>query len=302
MRGGGVGYFDSNGQPKPSAGNKSEESAATSIGFVPDNALTGLVRNDSAGFRLVSVSMCDHDIYTGGDQPDPNNPNTTPDGEPRTTNGLFATKAAIQFAEAEYPTSKVFLHGTSAGSAGVFSVAYGLQLQGIPPAGAVADSGVANYAWEQAQIAQNTCGGQGRTQEALDAIKARLHPVLTRPENSPDKLVERGDLSVPILQVWSSADPNVCGATPMSCPLADGSTKQLGSADCNHELMRAAIASRGPASRSRNMRLCVSPAASPGSCATHVVTNKESTNTDPAEPADYNAAIMDWVHDRLGNP
>jgi hypothetical protein len=50
------------------------------------------------------------------------------------------------------------------------------------------------------------------------------------------------------------------------------------------------------------MRLCVSPAEAPGSCATHVVTNKDGTNTDPAQPANYNAAIMDWAHARLGDP
>jgi hypothetical protein len=118
MRGGGVGFFDASGNPQPTAGNKSEESAATSIGFVRDTGLMQLVRADAAAFRLVSVSMCNHDIYSGGDQPDPNNPNTLPDGSGRTVNGLFATKAAIQFARAKYPTGKFFLHGTSAGSAG----------------------------------------------------------------------------------------------------------------------------------------------------------------------------------------
>jgi hypothetical protein len=102
--------------------------------------------------------------------------------------------------------------------------------------------------------------------------------------------------------VWSRADPNVCGDTPMTCPVRDGSTKTLGSADCAHENMRIAIASLGAGAKSRNMRLCVSPADAPGSCATHVVSNKDGTNTDPAEPANYNAAIMDWVHARLGDP
>ena len=156
MRGGGVGFFDANGDPQPSAGNKSEETAATSIGFVNNNALTGLVRADAAGFRIVSVSMCNHDIYSGGDQTDPNNPNTTPDGEPRTVNGLFATKAAIAFAKEQYPTGKVILHGTSAGSAGVYYVAYGMQEEGVSPAGAIADSGSVNRQWEIARAEQNT--------------------------------------------------------------------------------------------------------------------------------------------------
>jgi hypothetical protein len=133
MRGGGVGFFDANGNPQPSAGNKSEESAATSIGFLKDAGLMKLVRADATGFRLVSVSMCDHDIYSGGDQPDPNNPNTLPDGSGRTVNGLFATKAAVQFATEKYPTSKLFLHGTSAGSAGALSVSWVSRSRGSRP-------------------------------------------------------------------------------------------------------------------------------------------------------------------------
>ena len=301
MRGGGVGFFDANGNPQPSAGNKSEESAATSISFVRDTGLMSHVRDDAAGFRLVSVSMCDHDIYSGGDQPDPNNPNTLPDGSGRTVNGLFATKAAVQFALAKYPTSKFFLHGTSAGSAGALSVSWGLQKQGLPPAGSVVDSGVVNLEWEQARNAQGICDSQ-RGSGALAAIQARLQFQLADPKNEPDKLVSRGDLTVPLVQAWSSADPNVCGATPMSCPLRDGTTKTLGSADCAHEPLRAAIAGLGASSKSLNMRVCVSPASNPGSCATHVVTNKDTPNTDPAAPADYNAAIMDWVHARLGDP
>jgi hypothetical protein len=299
MRGGGVGFFDSNGNPQPSAGNKSEESAATSISFVRDVGLMGLVRADAAGFRLVSVSMCNHDIYSGGDQPDPNNPNTLPDGSGRTVNGLFATKAAIQFALAKYPTSKFFLHGTSAGSAGALSVSWGLQKQGIPPAGSVVDSGEVNLEWEQARNAQGICDSQ-RGAGALAAIQARMQYELADIKNEPDKLVSRGELTVPLLHTWSSADPNVCGATPMSCPLRDGSTATLGAANCAHEPLRAAIAGLGPGSKSRNLRVCVSPESEPGSCATHVVTNKDTPNTDPAEPADYNGAILDWVHARLG--
>jgi hypothetical protein len=302
MHGGGVGFFDSNGNPQPSAGNKSEESAARLIGVVTGTGLPALVRADPAAFRLVSVSMCNHDIYSGGDQPDPNNPNTLPDGTGRTVNGLFATKAAIQYARTKYPTGKFFLHGGSAGSAGALSVAWGLEAQGIPPAGAVVDSGVVNVEWENARSEQEICPGQDRPAGVLAAIQARTQFQLAKIENEPDKLVSRGNLTVPLLHTWSRADPNICGATPMSCPLRDGSSVTLGAADCAHEPLRAAIASLGPGAKSRNLRLCVSPASAPGSCATHVVTNKNGTNTDPAEPADYNGAILDWVHTRLGDP
>jgi len=246
--------------------------------------------------------MCNHDIYGGGGQDDPNNPNTTPDGEPRTVNGMFATKAAIAYAKAHYPTGKVFLHGGSAGSAGTFNVAWSMEAEGVPPAGAIADSGQVNTQWEFAAYEQGVCADGGRTPAQLGAIAARLHPSLTRPANEPDLLIARGDLSVPFLHVWSRNDPNVCGSTPMTCPRRDGSTVTLSAADCAHENMRVAIASLGAGSKSRNMRLCVSPADNPGSCETHVVSNKNGTNTDPGEPADYNTAIMDWVHARLGDP
>ncbi len=301
MRGGGVGYFDSSGIPRPTAGNKSEETAATSIGYLNPAGLMELVRDDPAGFRLVSVSMCNHDIYAGGDQPDPNNPNTLPDGSGRMTNGLFATKAAIQFAKTLYPTSKWFLHGTSAGSAGALSVSWGLQEQGIPPAGTIADSGVVNIEWEQAQFQQGICTDNGRDPEALAAIRARSQYQLADIKNEPDKLVSRGELRVPLIHIWSSADPNVCGATQMSCPLRDGTTKTMNSADCIHEPLRAAIAGLAAGSSSRNIRVCVTPAGDAERCATHVVTTRDRPNTDPAGPADYNGAILDWVHARLSD-
>jgi hypothetical protein len=303
MRGGGVGYFDSTGEPQPSAGNKSEESAATSISFLNPNGLMELVRNDPLGFRLVSVSMCNHDIYAGGDQPDPNNPNTLPNGEGRTVNGLFATKAAIQFARAKYPTSKFFLQGTSAGSAGSLGVSWGLQEQGIPPAGTIADSGVVNIEWEKARHDQGTCSdfGSDRDAEALAAIRARSQFQLADIKNEPDKLVSRGALKVPLIHIWNSADTNVCGATQMSCPLRDGSTVPMGAANCVHEPLRAAIAGLGAGSPSRNMRVCVSNPPAAGTCTVHVVTTRHVQNTDPSSPADYNGAILDWVHARLND-
>jgi hypothetical protein len=299
MRGGGVGWFDSTGKPQPSAGNKSEESADTSIGFLKNVGLMSRIRADAAGFRLVSVSMCNHDIYSGGDQPDPNNPNTLPDGSPRTVNGLFATKAAVRFALDKYPTSKFFLHGTSAGSAGALAVAWGLQAQGIAPAGAIVDSGVVNVEWEQARNEQGLCASP-RDGEALSAIRARAQWQLAKIENEPDKLVSRGNLTVPLVHTWSSADPNVCGAVSMSCPLRDGSTQTMGSADCVHEPLRAAIGGLGPSSKSRNLRVCVTPAGG-SPCATHVVTTRDRLNTDPGAPADYIGAIADWVHARLND-
>ena len=300
MHGGGVGWFAPDGTPMPDAAHKNEESFGVLTGSVSQAGLVARVRSDPAGFRLLSVSMCDHDIYAGGDQPDPNNPNTTPDGKPRTVNGLFATKAAIQFALKKVPTSKFFLHGTSAGGSGVWSVAFGLEEQGLPPAGAVADSGVINYEWQQAINQQLPTASCARPQPILDIIKQRLHPTFTTQGNEPDQQVSKGELTVPILHVWNQADHVSCGAAQMQCPLRDGITVTLGAADCHHEPMRRAIEALGPGSKSVNMRLCASKPEYPGTCTVHTPTNDDGlVNTNPDWPADYNTAAMNWVEQRL---
>jgi hypothetical protein len=301
LRGGGVGYFDDAGNPRPSAANKTEETAVSLRTRLTTSDVMQLVRSDAAGFRMMSVSMCNHDIYAGPNIADPNNPNTTPDGKPRTVNGLFATKAAIQFARAQYPTDDFFLHGGSAGSYGSIHVAWALQQQGIAPTGIVADSGVLNQPWEQAMVDQQICP-TGRTAEALVEVPKRLHPDVTNAANRPDLLVSSGRFVVPILQVWSRADNNQCGSVSMECPLADGSVVTMGAADCMHEPLRAAIAAQGPTSRSVNMRLCVDEPSVPGDCDRHVATSAVGlVNTDPAWPANYNVSVLDWVHTRLAD-
>jgi hypothetical protein len=299
MRGGGVGWFDEAGQPQPSTANKNQENANAMRDRLLNGDIMALVRDDPADFRLLSVSMCDHDIYGGGDIPDPHNPNTLPDGSTRTVNGLFATKAAIRYATAKYPTGGTILHGTSAGGYGTFNVAWGLEEEGNPPAGLISDSGVLNQAWQLASVDQGLC--PSAELGGLETVQERLHSQLRPVENQPDRLVGDGRLTVPIMQVWDRGDFGQCGETPMSCPLPDGSSVTMGSVDCMHEPLRAAIAAQGPTSRSANMRLCVD-GPRPGSCDVHTPTNSPgAVNTDPAFPADFNPLIMDWVHDRLAD-
>ena len=60
MHGGGAGYFDENGNPQPTAGQKSEEPVTRLVDQgVGGKGLLLLVRNDPAAFRTVSVSY-DH--------------------------------------------------------------------------------------------------------------------------------------------------------------------------------------------------------------------------------------------------
>lgn len=300
MHGGGAGYFDASGNPIPSTGQKVEESFGSLQTKLNNNGLIGKVRSDAAGFRTLAVSYCSHDIYAGANTTDPHNPNTTPDGKPRTTNGLLATKAAIQFAQGLYPTTKTFLHGGSAGSVGTFGVAWSMQLQGIAPAGVVADASIVNAEAFHAGNAAGICTDDNDPAR-VGAIAARVHPDLANINNEADKLVTSGRLTVPLLHIWNHGDQNTCGSPAVDCPLRDGSHVTTGYTDCIHEPMRAAIAALGPGSRSMNFPVCVDNDATLD-CSTHVVTNKVGlTNTDPSTPADYLTAIVNWVHARLAD-
>ncbi len=103
----------------------------------PDNVVVDntLKRRIEEGYRIVFVSMCDHDLYSGLSTPYPNNPN--PGAE---VNGAHATMAAVEFATENYPTTHVFAHGTSAGSIGVHTLAQNQADIGKPLTGGIADS------------------------------------------------------------------------------------------------------------------------------------------------------------------
>lgn len=304
MRGGGAGWFDTDGSPVPNAGNKSEESLATQLGF-DDAGLTAKVKAAPEGFRLLIVSMCSHDIYAGNENYDPHNPNLTPEGESRPTTGLTATKAAVQHTQSQYPTDDFFLHGTSAGGAGTYSVAWALQQQGIPPAGIISDSGVVNMAWQR-WVAEHGIPGEVGCQKVTSerglGVLGRVDRTLGEPANEPHLLVSSGRLTVPVVHIWNHADHNVCGTAPMPCPLPDGSTPTMQAADCNHEPMRLAIAGLGTGSRSRAMGVCVEGNDTATPCDRHVVTGGANlVNTDPSQPADHQSAILDWVRARLAD-
>jgi hypothetical protein len=297
LHGGAVGWFDAAGVPQPSDDFMREESLSALTGNGHQPGLMARILGDEAAFRLLVVSMCNRDLYSGAGQVDPNNPNRLPNGAARTTNGLLATKAAVQFARQRFATTKFFLHGGSAGSVGTYSAAWSLQQQGIPPAGIVADSFVVNQEWALAALEQDVpCGTVEPSITHMTPIKARIHPDLGNPANQADLLVSSGRLTVPIAQVWSHGDPWGCASAPIVCPLRDGTTVVMGSTDCMNEPLRRAIAAQGPTSRSISLGLCVG-----SGCSTHVVTAPAGTNTDPAAPADYNGALHDWVHQRLAD-
>jgi len=95
-----------------------------------------LKRRIEEGYRVLVVSMCDHDLYGGLGTPYTNHP-TNPDAE---VNGHEATLAAIDYVAANYPTTQVWAHGTSAGSIGVWALASSYGFEGTALTGVVADS------------------------------------------------------------------------------------------------------------------------------------------------------------------
>jgi hypothetical protein len=306
MRGGGAGWFDTDEEPQPSDGMKTQESLDEQLKY-DSPGLMASAKDSPAGFRVLIVSMCSHDIYAGNNNVDPNNPNRTPDGDPRPTTGLVATAAAIRYTMGRYPTDDFVLHGTSAGGVGTFHVAWALEHRGLAPTALVSDSGVLNRAWQQ-YVADNgipgSVGCEKATQDRGDGVLGRIAPVIGDPANEPHLLVAEGRLTVPVMHVWNRNDSNVCGDTPMPCPIPTDPDQQLGAAACNHELMRYAIDSLPADTRSRNMQVCVEGGDADVACDRHVVTAMvDGVNSDapPGSDGDYQQEIFDWVTERLGD-
>jgi len=147
LHGGGVGHFDDEGNYygvlNQTANTFNEEETFEKLvnimevrtrngGELEDNTLT---RRIQEGYRMLVVSMCDHDLYSGLGTPYPDNPN--PEAE---VNGMQATMSAVDYVVANYPTTEVWAHGTSAGSTGVYNLAMSYAAEGINLTGAVPDS------------------------------------------------------------------------------------------------------------------------------------------------------------------
>lgn len=302
MHGGGVGYFAPDHKLVGLKNNMQEESFDRLQPNMTANNLQGRIARQLPEFRHLNVSMCNQDLYGGTGQTDPNNPNLQ-NGQPARTWGLLATKAAIKFTVDHYSTDDFFLHGGSAGSAGTYNVALGLQYADMPAAGIIADSGNVNLAFEQEQetMPGSTCS---HPPEGTSIIAQRVDPTLASPDNQPHLLISRGDLKTPVAQVYNVGDYNMCAYTPMECQLPDGTVQVLGSVVCNYRPVRMAIQAQGPSSRSISLELCVDdqdPLTTGNVCDKHVPTdlNKPSVlNTQPGVPADFNQVLIDWVQQR----
>ncbi|HBZ49104.1 MAG TPA: hypothetical protein DEO43_02160 [Halieaceae bacterium] len=147
LHGGGVGHYDDQGNYYAVLGQtedtwNNEETFQDLQNTLSARILNNgqpinntLTRRIQEGYRTVVVSMCDHDLYSGLGTPYPNNPN--PDAE---VNGMQATMSAVDYVVANYPTTEVWAHGSSAGSTGTYNLAMSYVAEGIHLTGAVPDS------------------------------------------------------------------------------------------------------------------------------------------------------------------
>lgn len=111
---------------------------ANTVDGAGDVMSSTLTRRIQEGYRVLFPALCDHDNYSGRGAPYPNNPN--PNGGVRQVNGLQATMAAVDHTVANYPSTQVFAHGTSAGSIGVWSMSQAYIEENIYLTAVVADS------------------------------------------------------------------------------------------------------------------------------------------------------------------
>jgi hypothetical protein len=148
LHGGGVGYFDQSGSYRSINNNANGWNREETMDQLVEKQLiertvrngvrkdTTLGRRVDEGYRLLIVSMCDHDLYSGLGTPYPNNlDNTTAQ-----VSGLQATMSAVEYTVANYATTHVIVHGTSAGSVGAFSLATAFAAEGTHLTAVVADS------------------------------------------------------------------------------------------------------------------------------------------------------------------
>ena len=232
LHGGGSGYFDDTGiyravgAQDENTWNHEETFDDLYIGQVQQRMIENgqlrditLTRRAIEGYRLVFVSMCDHDQYLGLGTEYPNNPNA-----PKQVNGLQANMAAVDFAAAYYPTTHVFAHGTSAGSVGAYALGMSYSVEGVALTGVISDSVLA----ARGVVVQDELAGmpgfpQQEGYEPTEFIeKAGFY---RQPENriEPALRIAAGFDMTPLMFVGGLSDPQ-CGATfaPLEAAVADG--------------------------------------------------------------------------------
>ena len=250
LHGGGVGYYDDLGEyvavKTQTEDTYNHEETFTElfddqvVRHTLDNANqpidSTLKRRIEEGYRVLVVSMCDHDLYSGLGTPYPNNPD--PDAS---VDGLPATMAAIDYAVANYPTTHVFAHGTSAGSIGVWSLASSYGFEGNPLTGVVADSWIstprirttaAAFSGEPGYPFGSDFDLQGVSEKVGFFVREEI------PAYPEAQLADRDFRDVPVLFIAGNNDP-FCGGN--QAPLAEAVAEGLSNCNWLHDGLRQLI-------------------------------------------------------------
>jgi hypothetical protein len=216
LHGGGAGFYDENGDYQ-AVGDQTEDTwnreetfndflitqlqgRTVQNGQLKDITLT---RRIQEGYRVVMVSMCDHDQYSGLGTPYPNNPN--PGAE---VNGMQATMSAVEYTVANYPTTEVFAHGTSAGSVGVYNLAMSFAAQDIHLTGVVADSILSPRAFDLFDAYPGQAPRQpGWTYEGVGEKQGFYGDINRSDVIAPEGRIDAGFDEVPLLFVGGTDDP-----------------------------------------------------------------------------------------------
>jgi hypothetical protein len=216
LHGGGAGYYDENGDYQ-AVGDQTEDTwnreetfndflieqlqgRAIANGQLQDITLT---RRIQEGYRVLMVSMCDHDQYSGLGTPYPNHPN--PGAE---VNGMQATMSAVEYTVANYPTTEVFAHGTSAGSVGVYNLAMSFAAEAIYLTGVVADSILSPRAFDLFDVYPGQAPRQpGWTYEGVGEKLGFYGDTNRSDAIAPEGRIDAGFDEVPLLFVGGTDDP-----------------------------------------------------------------------------------------------
>ena len=244
LHGGAVGYWDDQGDYY-AAKNQTEDSHNHQEDFdrliwhLEVRTLDGngqpedqtLVRRIQEGYRVLVVSYCDHDLYLGLGSEYPNHP-SNPDAQ---VNGLQATMAAIDYTAATYPTTHVWAHGTSAGSAGVWGLASSYGQEGTPLTGGIADSTIMspNYGTvvdTLAPLGQTPLAPGFESAGVTEKVKFFADPAI--PAYPEAQIVDRDFRAVPVIWIGGDADPFCSGDRP---PIAEAAT--LGLSNCGYTFL-----------------------------------------------------------------
>ncbi|MBT3202174.1 MAG: hypothetical protein HN350_19905 [Phycisphaerales bacterium] len=175
------------------------------------------------GYRVLVVSYGDHDLYSGCGTPYPNNPKG---GQ---VNGLQASMSAVEYTVANYPTTHVFAHGTSAGSVGAYALGFAFAQEDINLTAVVMDSGMATP--RQIKINKAFAGKKGFPRPRDFDVEAMIEKigVMVDPKRPfyPEAAVKAGFKSVPMLIIAGKKDRFFGGNFP---PIAEAKAAGL----CNH--------------------------------------------------------------------